>query len=242
MAKKLRELIGKNITSYLKIGRIVLITVKDKEVDLNKLGNIILREIKGVRSVYLRKRVKGEMRINDLELIAGESNTTTKFKENGVIFEVDIAKVYVNPSLATERKRVAEELNEGTTILDAFTGYGAIALNIAKVKNCYVVGCDLNIDGLIMGVNSSKLNKLRGFVDFVNYHSDYPPFREKGFDYVILDNPMNPLSYEKLVKIGKKLYIYLLLNNKQEKFVRKVNEYSKDMAIYLLDHIPTRLN
>jgi tRNA wybutosine-synthesizing protein 2 len=235
---KLRDLIG-NVSSFYIIGDIAIVSPKSN-VDINKLSESIMKINKRVKSVFLKRRVSGEFRINELIHIGGIFKTSTIYKENGILFYVDIAKVYINPSMGSERKKISKELSNYRIVLDAFTGYGAIALNVAKENYCYIIAGDINTDGLLMlkkSINMNK-NKIKGFIDIINYDAHYLPFREKVFDIAIGDNPTMIREFIKeLCRVSKQVIIYILessdnIRNFGESNWIKVNEYSKNLFIF----------
>ncbi|MEM0174255.1 MAG: methyltransferase domain-containing protein, partial [Sulfolobaceae archaeon] len=193
-----------------------------------------------VRSVFIKKRVSGELRLNELEHVGGIYNTRTIYKENQVRFVVDISRVYVNISLAGERLTLVKELKDYKRILDAFSGYGAIALNIIHKNNSYVVAGDINIEGLYLAKESINLNKFKGTIDLIHYDAHFLPFRDKSFDVSIGDNPTVIKEFiEELCRVSKFSIIYYLSSSPPPQSLshnilnwRIVNEYSKNLFIY----------
>ena len=59
------------------------------------------------------KGVKGEFRVRDLEVVAGDDRLETIHQEYGIRLLVDPSRVYFNPRLAGERHRVASLVREG---------------------------------------------------------------------------------------------------------------------------------
>lgn len=235
---KLRELI-KGVSSYYVIGDIALVSPK-VEVNKEKLAEAIMSINPNVKSVFLRKKVTGELRINELEHIGGVYKTKTYYKENHIKFSVDISKVYVNVSLANERLTLSRELKGYKKILDAFSSYGAIALNIAHKNESYVVAGDINIEGLYLAKESLSLNKFRGLVDLVQYDAHFLPFRDKSFEVAIGDNPTMIQEFLKELCRVSKISIIYLLSDTTKNFPSNtvkwyiVNEYSKNLFIYKL--------
>ncbi|MGC9105304.1 MAG: methyltransferase domain-containing protein [Thermoprotei archaeon] len=227
------------VRSFVLIGDIALVSPK-VEVDKQELYRAIKEIEPRVRAVYIRRKVSGELRINELEFVGGKPITTTTYKENGLLFYVDISKVYVNVTLASERAKLAREVCEERprTVLDVFTGYGPIAVHLAK-KGCYVVAGDLNLDGLFMLLRSLELNKLSS-VDVLQYDAHYLPFRDKAFDVAISDNPTVGREFKpEVCRVAKKTVFYQLAKSVEEvsellgkaKWSR-VNEYSKDLFVF----------
>ncbi|MBB5253452.1 class I SAM-dependent methyltransferase [Sulfurisphaera ohwakuensis] len=226
------------VRSFYLIGDILLISPK-KEVDTNLLSQIILKINPKVKTIFIRKKVEGELRINELKFIGGEYKTTTIYRENNINFFIDIAKVYVNPSLANERLELSKEIECNKYILDAFCGYGAFTLYLL-LKCYYIVAGDLNIDGLYMLKKSLRLNKLRGYVDIVQYDASFLPFRDKAFNVIVADNPTMIVNFkEELCRIGDEIIFYVLAKNEKEAKEKlggdrwvPVNDYSKDLRIF----------
>ncbi|BAB67237.1 class I SAM-dependent methyltransferase [Sulfurisphaera tokodaii] len=226
------------VRSFYLIGDILLISPK-KEVDTNLLSQIILKINPKVKTIFIRKKVEGELRINELKFIGGEYKTTTIYRENNINFFIDIAKVYVNPSLANERLELSKEIECNKYILDAFCGYGAFTLYLL-LKCYYIVAGDLNIDGLYMLKKSLSLNKLRGYVDIVQYDASFLPFRDKAFNVIVADNPTMIVNFrEELCRIGDEIIFYVLAKNEKEAKEKlggdrwiPVNDYSKDLRIF----------
>ncbi|EZQ02070.1 methyltransferase [Candidatus Acidianus copahuensis] len=225
----------KGVSSFYVIGEIALVSPKI-EVNKDELAKAVMKINPRVKAVYIRKKVTGNLRVNELEHIGGETITKTKFKENGITFVVDISKVYVNPSLSGEHLRVKDEIKEGEIVLDAFTGYGGIALH-ASVKALFVVAGDLNLAGLYLLKETISLNRRLGLVDIVNYDAHYLPFREKAFDRVYGDNPTTIREFlVELCRVTRKeLIIYILDREDNLRDIinaKAINEFSKGLYIF----------
>ncbi len=235
---KLRELV-EGVSSYYIIGNIVILSPKKKDIDKEKLAKAIMQINPKVKAVYIKRKISGELRIGELELIGGEDVSKTIFKENGLSFIVDIKKVYVNPSLSGEHNRVKQEVRENEKILDAFCGYGGIAIHASTISK-YVVAGDLNIEGLEMLRESLSLNRKKiHLIDIIQYDAHNLPFREKIFDKVYADNPTMIFEFlNELCRITKGELIIYILSTKEGlskipayRWLR-VNDYSKDFFIF----------
>ncbi|BBG28112.1 class I SAM-dependent methyltransferase [Sulfuracidifex tepidarius] len=235
--KKLNQIVP-GLRSYYIVGEIALITDQGDEKDYSQAASYILDVYKKVRSVYLRKKVTGPLRINQVRLIAGKDDPVTEYKENGLRFIVDVTKVYVNPTMANERIKVSENL-KSNLVLDAFAGYGPFSLHLAR-KGIAVVAGDLNLDGLYMLKLNAELNKLRGWIDIVQYDASYLPFRDSSFETVIADNPTIVENFKKeLCRVGKMVIFYTLSESEQEASRKifktswvRVNDYAKNLYIF----------
>jgi tRNA wybutosine-synthesizing protein 2 len=235
---KLRELV-EGVSSYYIIGNIAILSPKRKDIDKEKLAKAVMQINPKVKAVYIKRKVSGELRISELELIGGENISRTIFKENGLSFVVDVKKVYVNPTLGGERNKIKDEVKENEKILDTFCGYGGIAIHASTISR-YVVAGDLNIEGLEMLRESLSLNKKKiHLIDIVQYDAHNLPFRDKVFDKVYADNPTMILEFlNELCRVTKGELIIYILTTKEGisripayKWLR-VNDYSKDLFIF----------
>ena len=149
--------------SYDNIGDITIIKLVDELLPMkHEIGEALMKVVTNTRAVLLDSGVKGEMRIRDLEMIAGVGSTETKHRESGVTMLTDPAKVYFNPRLATERERIASLVKDGEVIIDMFAGVAPFPLIICKHANPKVIyAIDLNHDA----VEYMKRNILMNHID-----------------------------------------------------------------------------
>ncbi|MGI0149044.1 MAG: class I SAM-dependent methyltransferase [Thermoplasmata archaeon] len=96
------------------------------------IGAAILRWNRKIRVVVEDRGVKGEHRVREVAVLAGERRTTTVHREHGLRYRVDLARAYFSPRLASERKRIADLVHEGETVADPFAGVGPYAILIAR--------------------------------------------------------------------------------------------------------------
>ncbi len=127
------------------------------------IATALLDANKNAKVVAIDRGVKGEFRTRDLEILAGENRTTTIQKEYGLRYEMDLAKVYFSPRLATERKRISKLVQPGERVLDMFCGVGPFSLLIAKnSKSAIVYAIDMNPVAINYLIKNIKLNRLKG--------------------------------------------------------------------------------
>ena len=86
--------------------------------------------------------IEGELRVRQWDLLAGE-DAETVHREYGCAFELDLERVYFSPRLATERRRVVEQVEAGERFFDMFAGVGPFVIPAAK-RGAGCVGVDLN--------------------------------------------------------------------------------------------------
>ena len=84
-----------------------------------------------------------------------------KRQEDSCLFKLDLEKVYFNPKLASERKRVAEKVAAGECVVDMFAGVGTFSILIAKRSpESKVIAIDINPDAIFYLRENIRLNKI----------------------------------------------------------------------------------
>ena len=143
------------------IGDLIIVKIEDELLPYKcQIGEALLKVNKNVRLVLMDGGVKGELRIRELEPIAGTGGTETRHRESGVTMITDPAKVYFNPRLATERMHVARRVKEGEIIIDMFAGVAPFGLVICKhARPGKIYSIDLNHDAYLFMKRNIELNR-----------------------------------------------------------------------------------
>ena len=152
--------------SYDNIGDVQVVKLVDELLPMkHEIGEAMLKVSSSTRAVFLDRGVKGELRIRDLELIAGTGGSETRHRESGVTIMTDPAKVYYNPRLATERERVASMVKDGEVIIDMFAGVAPFPLTICRCARPKIVyAIDLNHDAVEYMRTNIRLNRFDNIV------------------------------------------------------------------------------
>ena len=158
------------ISAFDQIGDIIIVRIPDSLLSKKKIiGETLLNEIKVARSVfYQTSDVEGDFRTRNLEILAGEDNTETKYKEFGCKFFVDVENAFFSPRLSTERERIGNLVQDGEVITNMFAGVGMFSIMAAKKKKCTVYSLDINPAASKLCVKNIELNKLVGKVISIN--------------------------------------------------------------------------
>ena len=120
-------------TSYDIIGDIAIVKLSETLMNYKQeIGDALIQSNRNIKVVCLDEGVAGELRVRKLRIIAGEKRTTTTHKEFNVTFDMDIQKVYYSPRLASERKRIADQVHSGEIVIDMFAGVAPFSIMIAK--------------------------------------------------------------------------------------------------------------
>lgn len=158
-------------SAFDQIGDIIVVRIPDSLLSKKKIiGQALLDAVHPARSVFYQSSdVSGDFRTRNLEVIAGEDNTETEYKEYGCRFKVDVEKVFFSPRLSTERKRIADLVQDGEILVNMFGGVGMFSIVAAKMKNCTVYNIDLNPYAARLCEQNIRLNKkMKGKVISIN--------------------------------------------------------------------------
>ena len=158
------------ISAFDQIGEIIIVRIPDSLLSKKKIiGEALLDDVKIVRSVfYQASAVSGDFRTRDLEIVAGEDNTETEYKEFGCRFTVDVKNAFFSPRLSTERERIANLIQNGEVMTNMFAGIGMFSIMAAKKKKCTVYSLDINpVASKLCEINRG-LNKLAGNIISIN--------------------------------------------------------------------------
>ncbi|MHA7647899.1 class I SAM-dependent methyltransferase [Nitrosopumilus sp. S4] len=158
------------ISAFDQIGDIIIVRIPDSLLSKKKIiGETLLKEVKIAKSVfYQASAVEGDFRTRNLEILAGEDNTETEYKEFGCRFVVDVENVFFSPRLSTERERIANLVQDGEVVTNMFAGVGMFSIMAAKKKDCTVYSIDINPIASQLCEKNIQLNKLVGKVISIN--------------------------------------------------------------------------
>ena len=128
--------------SYERLGRAAIIE-EDEDDRAREIARAIVDSDLPVETVLEKaSKIKGETRVRDWKLLEGD-NTEVIHREYGSEFRLDLAEVYFSPRLATERRRVAEQVTAGERAVDMFAGVGPFVIPFAR-RGAECVGVDVN--------------------------------------------------------------------------------------------------
>ncbi|MFW6002843.1 MAG: class I SAM-dependent methyltransferase [Halanaeroarchaeum sp.] len=128
--------------TYERLGDVIILDEDDPDRAQTIADAIMASDIRAATVVNKRSKIKGEERVRDWSVLAGDG-TETVHREYGADFLLDIASVYFSPRLATERHRVVEQVEDGENAFDMFAGVGPYAIPMA-MRGADVVATDIN--------------------------------------------------------------------------------------------------
>lgn len=149
-------------SSFETVGHIAHLNLREEHLPYKKLiAKVVLDKNKPKIQTVVNKidMIHNDYRTMQLEVLAGNHSLVTTVVENGLRFSVDLATVYWNSRLATERQRLLSGFTRNDVVCDVFCGVGPIAISAAKiVKRVYAN--DLNPQAVEYLEKNIVLNKL----------------------------------------------------------------------------------
>jgi tRNA (guanine37-N1)-methyltransferase len=149
-------------SSYDVLGSIALVKLADEVKEYaHEIGEAIIATQKAIKTVCVDAGVVDQFRTRAVSVVAGEKTTQTIHKEYGLVFKMDVAKVFFSPRLATERETVAKQVAAGEVVVDMFAGIGPFSIMIAKTRAPRIVyAIDANPEAIKHMAENIELNKV----------------------------------------------------------------------------------
>jgi len=175
------------------VGDICIIKLPDDLISLRRdVGAAILKAYKHVKVVCMDKGVRGEQRVRDVEVIAGENRTETEHRENGCRYRLDVAQVYFSPRLSSERARIVSLVKENEKVWDMFCGAGPFSIPVAKAAR-EVYASDINGAAVRYLKENMRLNRVSNINTF-NGDARFA-FKDQKFDRIIMNLPHSAMDF-----------------------------------------------
>ena len=193
-----KKLIEELPTSFDVVGAIILIKLSKALFPYRKeIGKALLQTHKNIRTVCLIDPVSGELRTRNVAIIAGENQTLTTHTEYGLSFDVDVETTYFSPRLASERKRVADLVKPGETVVDMFAGVAPFSIMIARyAKPKIVYAIDKNKEAVLLAKQNAKQNHVLDTVEIIHADAnDVEKVVPKKANRIIMNLPFSAYSF-----------------------------------------------
>ncbi|GLT83420.1 hypothetical protein SLE2022_017100 [Rubroshorea leprosula] len=157
-------------SAFETVGHIAHLNLRDEHLPYKKvIAKVVLDKNKPKIQTVVNKTdaINNDYRTMQLEVLAGNHSLLTTVVENGLQYHVDLATVYWNSRLATERQRLLSGFSRNDIICDVFAGVGPIAIAAAKiVKRVYAN--DLNPYSVDYLERNCVLNRLERKIEVFN--------------------------------------------------------------------------
>jgi len=198
-------------TSFDTVGSIAILEIDDVLRKKEKvIAEALLRINSNIKTV-LRKDAghEGEFRTQKMKWLAGVKTKETIHKENGVNLLLDVENVYFSPRLATERKRIFEQVKKNETVLVMFSGCGPYPCVLSKNTGAKeIVGIEINPVGHDYAVKNLELNKIKNVILINDDVKNAVPLladHSIQFDRIVMPAPHNANSFiEEALTVAKK--------------------------------------
>ncbi|MBI5679656.1 MAG: class I SAM-dependent methyltransferase family protein [Methanobacterium sp.] len=124
-----------------------------------------LLKLPEVNRIVKLGRISGSKREPDVKILVGD-NTETIHRENHCFFKLDVAKIMWSKGNTTERKRIAELVEDGEIIVDMFAGIGYFSIPIAVHSNPQkIYSIEINPISYCYLKENIVLNKVEGIIN-----------------------------------------------------------------------------
>jgi tRNA (guanine37-N1)-methyltransferase len=175
---------------YEVIGDVAVISIpRGLEAYKEDIALAVLSQRRNIRTV-LRKSGKreGDERVSAYEVLIG-AGTITEHREFGYRYHLDVATVFFNSRLATERMRIAEKITPGERVLVPFCGVGPFVVP-AAARGASVVAVEKNPDAFEWLSRNLDLNRVSDrVISICDDAFRIPDLVSPGFDRVISPTP-----------------------------------------------------
>jgi tRNA (guanine37-N1)-methyltransferase len=218
---------------YEVIGDVAIVTIPPGlEAYKEDIAVALLSQRRNIRTVLrLSGKREGDERVADYEVLIG-TGTTTEHREFGYRYQLDVARVFFNSRLATERMRVAEQITPVERVLVPFCGVGPFVVPAAS-NGASVVAVEKNPDAFEWLAGNLALNGVSDRVlAFCDDAFHIPDLVKPGFDRVIsptpygLDSILDLLSG--MTRPGGMIHFYTFKSGKE---IESLKETYRNMGL-----------
>lgn len=226
--------------SFQIVGSVVLVKLRKEAIGFKSdIGEALLKLIPNVKTVCWIKGIRGKCRVPEIEIIAGDTNTVTYYKEHGITYKIDVSKLMFSKGNLYERGRIAKLVKPGEVIVDMFCGIGQFTLPIAKSQpSCKVYAIDVNPEAIRFLEENCKINRINNVIPINDDCRNVAHSLKDVADRVIMgymdgefiDYALSFLKYEGFIH-----YHYLSFKKNFDEGIRRLKEASERNCYELLD-------
>ncbi len=180
--------------SYVLVGPVAVVSLDERLRGREReVAEQLLRSVPGIVAVYGKEETVGTHRVQRLRLLAGKPVEEVVYVEHGLRIPVRLGRVYINPRLATEHRRVAEMIQPGERVLDMFSGVGGFSLAASATgKPGLVVANDANpyaVEALVKAIEMNKRRLRSPIVAMMADAARLPELLQPIFTRIIMNLP-----------------------------------------------------
>jgi tRNA (guanine37-N1)-methyltransferase len=184
-----------------------------------EIAHAILSRSKNIKTVINKtSRLGGSNRTACYEILAGQ-NTVTVHHEYDFAYKLDVGTVFFNPRLASERKRVVMQVQQGERVLVPCCGVGPFVIP-AAAHGAKIVAVEQNPEACRWLVENLTLNSVVDRVTIIQGDAfDTSLLPEFEFDRAIIPTPYGmDTIFDRIaphVKQGGMIHFYTFKNRDQ---------------------------
>ena len=233
--------------SYVIVGRAAIVSLDERLAGREReVAEELLRTVPGITAVYGKEATVGEYRAQKLVHLAGEQLEETIHVEHGLRIPVPLGRVYINPRLAMEHRRVAEMITGDDIVLDMFSGVGGFSLVASALgRGRLIVANDANPWAVSSLLRAIEMNRSKLKTPIIAMCSDarrLPKLLRPVFTRIIMNLPHSavdfiPVARQLCSPRGCVLHIYTVASSPQEALARVPGGSS---VTHVLDYAPHR--
>lgn len=206
--------------SFNVLGNIAVVNFSDgvKSSDKKKFAKEIIENNKSIKTVLEKSRkFSGRLRKMETKYILGEKNKEVLYRENNCNFRFNIDTTYFSPRLSNERKEIALEVKNNSSVFVMFAGVAPFSIVIAKNSNPKeIYSNEINREANKYALLNAELNKVKNKINFVNGDIKKVAVKlyeqKKKFDFIVMPRPNLKESFLEqafmLSKKGTKVFYY----------------------------------
>lgn len=220
-------------TAFDHLGGIAIIEIqpelREKE---QEIAQALLDSNKLIKTV-LRKDDKhdGVFRTQKMKYLAGEKTKIATYRENNCTLKVNVEEVYFSARLSTERKRIAEKINEGEEVLVMFSGAAPYPCVFGKNSLAkHIDGVEINPAGHKFGLENIKKNKVDKKVNiYCGDVREIVPKLNKKYDRIVMPLPKTAEEFldVALPVANKGAIIHMYAFYHEDEFSKATDEIAK---------------
>jgi tRNA (guanine37-N1)-methyltransferase len=185
--------------SYVLVGPVAIVSLDERVRGREREIAEKLLQMPGIRAVYGKEETAGEYRVQRLVHLAGEKLETVVYREHGLEIPVPLGRVYINPRLATEHKRIAEMVGDDEKVLDMFASWGGFSLAISLHGRAkLIVANDINpwaVKTLIEALERNRRKLKTPIIPMMSDAAKLPELLAPVFTRIIMNLPHSSLDY-----------------------------------------------
>jgi len=195
LKEQLRGIIPEHLLCYLSdrfdvIGSIAVLCLPPALSDYKaEIAHAIVSRRKNIITVINKtSRLRGSNRTANYEILAGHSRITVHH-EYDFAYKLDVGTVFFNPRLASERKRVTMQVQNGERVLVPCCGVGPFVVPTAS-RGAEIVAVEQNPEAYRWLVENLKVNRVEDRVTLIHGDAfDTSLLPNYDFDRAIIPTP-----------------------------------------------------